>query len=53
MGKKSAETKAATPLSVGELSVYGVKPIIGCSSMGQLHAVYGSSKPGRNRKGGQ
>ncbi|MCR2830516.1 hypothetical protein NR402_09515 [Acidithiobacillus ferrooxidans] len=53
MEEKRSETKAATPLSIGELSVYGVKPIIGYPSMGQLHAVYGSSKPGRNRKGGQ
>ena len=43
MGKKSAETNAAAPLSTGELAAYGVKPILGQSSIGQLRAVYGRS----------
>ncbi len=53
MEEKRSETNAAASLSTGELSVYGVKPILGQSSMGQLRAVYGSGKPGHNRKGGQ
>ena len=43
MGKKSAETNAAAPLSTGELAAYGVKPILGQPSMEQLRAVYAGS----------
>ncbi|AEM48058.1 hypothetical protein Acife_1935 [Acidithiobacillus ferrivorans SS3] len=53
MEEKRSETNAAAPLSTGELAAYGLKSFIGFSLTGQLHAVYGSSKPGRNQKGGQ
>ncbi|MBU2857209.1 hypothetical protein HF289_10135 [Acidithiobacillus ferrooxidans] len=53
MEEERSETKVAVLLSTGELAAYGLKPFIGFSRTGQLHAVYGSNKPGRNRKGGQ
>ena len=43
MEEERSETKVAVPLSTGELAAYGVKPILGQSSMGQLRAVYGGS----------
>ncbi|OFC51220.1 hypothetical protein BAE47_00270 [Acidithiobacillus thiooxidans] len=43
MEEKRSETEVAAPLSTGELSVYGLKPTLGQSSVGQLRAVYAGS----------
>jgi len=43
MEEKRSETNVAAPLSTGELAAYGLKPVLGQSSMGQLRAVYGGS----------
>ena len=43
MEEERSETKVAVLLSTGELAAYGLKPILGQSSIGQLRAVYGRS----------